>query len=159
MLRRGSRCSSSWRSPALRGPRARDLCRGQLDRAAADGFVALRETPLGRSIPPSGSPSWLFTGRTLFEGGIDARVTVPDRRPADYTVSFGSGSDVAFRRFASRIDACGLHASVAEPTRCDRERGCARDYRFRSGAILYLRYSPAVISLFFTAPAPTPIAP
>ena len=85
-----------------------------LDRAVADGFVALREPPVGRSIPPSGSPSWLFTGRALFEGGIDARVTVADRRPADY--------------------------------------------RFGSGATLTLRYSPAVISLTFAAPVPTPIA-
>jgi hypothetical protein len=136
-----------------------DICAAiaELDRAAADDFASLRETFEGRTIPPSGGPVSLFTGRALFEGGIDARVAVPDGRPATYSVRLSGGSDVAFRRLASRIDACRLHAFVAEPTRCSRDRGCARTYRFRSGAIFYLRYAPAVIDLMFAARAPTPL--
>jgi hypothetical protein len=79
---------------------------------------------------------------------------VPDRHPASYAVVFSGGSDVAFRRFAAQIDACGLHEAATEPAACDRERGCARTYRFASGATLHLRYHPAVIELAFMAPPP-----
>lgn len=133
-----------------------DVCAAlaSLDRGARDGFIALRDGPGTRAIPPSGDPFESFAARNLFAGGIAPRIAVPDRHPASYAVVFSGGSDVAFRRFAAQIDACGLHTVAAEPDACERERGCARTYRFASGASLTLRYHPAVIELAFVAPAP-----
>jgi hypothetical protein len=132
-----------------------DVCAAiaALDRAAPDGFVALRAGAGARAIPPSGVPFMSFPARALLDRSIAPRITVPDRGPAGYWVQFSDGSDTAFRRFAAQIDACSVHSTVAEPTPCERERGCARTWNLRSGAALHLRYQPAVIDLAFVAPA------
>jgi hypothetical protein len=135
-----------------------DLCAplAELDRTAPTGFASLRGAQVERAMPPSGGPVVVFAVTSPFPDSTFSRIWVRGDRPPSYLAGFSGGYVGGITAYLARVDACRLHAQARQILPCRPDLACAREYRFASGAVMEISYTPDVINLTFNAPPGAP---